>query len=317
MGRRVADFRSGEALTKDRLNQLVDGVNRLSQVSGGTGVDAATFDSGVQLSSPVRVPYDLVELKTNVPFGTSDAEVNVLRRDFSAPGGSDPFVQQGETAGRLIDHGGGPWLAGSRVVSLWLPNAEQRIAIPTFQWHIGRLAETLTSGGTASVSIWTTDIGGSHADSGLAVTAYDWMLPAGKSLAADESVVLLQHIASGRWYVVRSIHADTAIVRFKLTSSLSLGGSATAVTRNWNGSAYVDGATITVNDFSGGRFQGAVGDEGMTAELSDRPGVHEILWIEESLPPPSGTSLIRFELTSQLEPGGSANAQEVAWTNGT
>ena len=61
---------------------------------------------------------------------------------------------------------------------------------------------------------------------------------------------------TGRWQIVRDPFPGTQIVRFRLTTTLTLGTSATAVIRQWTRRpaavrSMLTGATITVKDYFG------------------------------------------------------------------
>jgi len=49
--------------------------------------------------------------------------------------------------------------------------------------------------------VWRTS-GGSHLDSTFNVTAYDWLLASGQSIASGKKVMIIQHRQSKRWYVI-------------------------------------------------------------------------------------------------------------------
>jgi hypothetical protein len=281
MPQRVGEFRSGRPLSAARLNRLVQAANRAGQVAAAPPLLLSLGEAGVHFGLADLPHFDVVELDDALEPGTIDAAAARLARDFAlAPSASDKFTTSGESLSYVMDHLESVWLAGSRAVALWLPGAGQRVLLPGTQWHLGKLDGPLSAGSSATVSLWGTS-GGAHVDSGIDVTAYDWLLGAGESLAAATTVVVLQHAQSRRWYVVRSLGgASSAVARFKLTAALPFGGSAAAVTRIWTGAAYADDDAITVNDFSGATFVGQVGDEGMAAPLADRPDVYEILSIE-------------------------------------
>jgi hypothetical protein len=54
--------------------------------------------------------------------------------------------------------------------------------------------------------------GGSAADSTYSLTAYDWLLPSGGSLASGTAVILLQHLQSKRFYVVAAQQTQTMLI---------------------------------------------------------------------------------------------------------
>lgn len=70
---------------------------------------------------------------------------------------------------------------------------------PQTTWR-GKLDAELEQGGSATVSIWIYN--GSDADSGVDVTAYDWFLSAGQSLASDTVVTVEWFPDDGRFWLI-------------------------------------------------------------------------------------------------------------------
>jgi hypothetical protein len=67
--------------------------------------------------------------------------------------------------------------------------------------YLGKLNGTLTAGGSATVSLWMgSDADPTPTDTGNDVTAYDWYLPTGDSLASGTKVKL-ELMENGRFYV--------------------------------------------------------------------------------------------------------------------
>ncbi|MBI2826701.1 MAG: hypothetical protein HYX69_18675 [Planctomycetia bacterium] len=130
---------------------------------------------------------------------------------------------------------------------------------------------------------------------------------AGKDLAQGTWVLAAFNADTGRWEIVRDPSAASLVVRFRLTTTLALGGSASAVIRTWNGTAYTDGVAITVQDFSGpGRWSGVNGAEGVAAKLPDK-SAYEILWVEHS------SVFVKATLTSSMSGGRAAATIDDAW----
>lgn len=102
---------------------------------------------------------------------------------------------------------------------------------------------------------------------------------------------------SNFWEIVSpSTGSDvTEPVRFELTATLSLGGSAAAKIVTWDGAAYVAGDVITVRDFtaSPGTWRGKSGYRGW-AQLKNDRGDYEIIWMERL------ARYIEFALTENM-----------------
>lgn len=76
---------------------------------------------------------------------------------------------------------------------------------------------------------------------------------------------------------------DGSIVkRFRLTNTLALMGSATAVIRNWGGSSWSNGAAITVNDEepSPGAWKGVANYEGWCTPRGTSTTDYSIIWMD-------------------------------------
>ena len=65
----------------------------------------------------------------------------------------------------------------------------------------GKLDGALSFGGSATVSVWAFN-GTAEADTGENVTAYDWLLSSGQTVAAGKQVWCNFDPRSNRWYVV-------------------------------------------------------------------------------------------------------------------
>jgi len=128
-----------------------------------------------------------------------------------------------------------------------------------------------------------------------------------RRLAEGDWVLAAFDADAGRWQIVRSPASDLRIVRFRLSTTLSLGGSATAVIRKWDpeaaggDGAYVDGDTITVKDYFGalgdpGEWQAPNGYYGFAVKLTDRDE-YQILYMEHQ------AAYVAFTLTSDISAG--------------
>jgi hypothetical protein len=121
----------------------------------------------------------------------------------------------------------------------------------------------------------------------------------------------------GRWQIVRDPFIGPVVVRFKLTSTLSLGGNATATIRRWDptagggSGAYVDGDSITVKDYFGalgdpGEWQGFSGFYGFAVQLPDR-SEYQILYMEHV------ARFVAFTLTGTFLAGVAVASFDSSW----
>jgi hypothetical protein len=67
---------------------------------------------------------------------------------------------------------------------------------------LGKLDGALSFEGSQTVDIWEYD-GADFAATGATVTAYDWLLLTGESLA-DETKVVIKRLPDGRWYITNA-----------------------------------------------------------------------------------------------------------------
>jgi len=123
---------------------------------------------------------------------------------------------------------------------------------------------------------------------------------------------------AGRWHIVRDPYVGTAIVRFRLDATLSLGGSANAHIRKWDptagggAGAYVDGDAIVVYDPFGiagigggvGEWQAPNGYYGFAIKLADKDQ-WQILYMEHQ------ALFVAFTLTENM---GASSAGQAACT---
>lgn len=89
-------------------------------------------------------------------------------------------------------------------------------------------------------------------------------------------------------------------VRFRTTASLTLGGSAAAISQKYNGSGYIDDATITVQDFFGlhvGEWQAPSGYWGIGLSFPDNSTKVLILSMERQ------ATFVAFTMTSNMSAG--------------
>ena len=163
---------------------------------------------GINLSLATGVGFDLVELNDTIEAQGSDKSAERLAFDESH---SPPWIDSGEALQHTADAMQSLYLAGERHLTYWHPAAGQRIPIPGVQFHFGKLTESLSAGGSATVEIWKV-ASGAHADSTFSLTAYDWLLPSGGSLPSDTPVILLQHLQSKRFYVVGAKQTPQTII---------------------------------------------------------------------------------------------------------
>lgn len=149
---------------------------RISGAAGGTGADypwTGVDESSSTLADLTATVYPLSGTATSIPFREINGRTDVptgakVRGDLSADGTSYLF-QYGESAAAAV------------VVAK------------------GKLSTSLSFGGSATVRLWYV-VSGTETDTGIDITAYDWLLKSGQTVASGTQVVLMS--INGRWYVV-------------------------------------------------------------------------------------------------------------------
>ncbi len=313
MASRTPRFQSEDRLTPARLNELVEAINRNAHTETSGGLQSQQTPTGTHLSAETPPRTDLVELDEDVLPGNLDARANLLRRDYQLPPGTnDVFAEVGHTLEHVVDHLESVWLAGTRGISLWLPDAAGRVLLPGFNWHRGVLDAELTHQSTAMVSLWGQDAQGALVDTGVDVMAHDWGLANGETLPAGTRVTVLQHPQNRQWYVVAG-SSEVAIEIGKTQAPLSPGGSVPVQLWAGPGGAEVPAPDppVTAHDWlaTGSLASGSPviviqinGQWYLVHDLSDGGQ--------------AGTELVRFELTQSLPLGGGGttpNALLVSW----
>ncbi len=194
---------------------------------------------------------------------------------------------------------------------------------------IGKMDADTSAGASGVVSIWNT-APGSETDSGNNLTkVYNWT---SDNLVKNTLVWCFWHEWENVWYCFKaSSSAALDIVRFRLTSSLSLGtsfpttGSASAVIMTWDtgSSTYVDGTAITVIDWFNvlggpGEWQGQgdpdvagqVGLYGYALRLTDK-SEYQILYMQHQ------AGFAEFTTTAPMAGGGATGTFTNFWDGRT
>ncbi len=207
---------------------------------------------------------------------------------------------------------------------------QERVAVsgitPTTAAHQGKfviLLEPLAAGETgdawaAGVAIVKLSVASTTDQFADVKNSDSTMLATGSSGAAQ--IEWKEPGTGTKWGVVRFGGAaeSAAVVRFKLTAPLTLGGSAAAVIRKWDptagggSGAYVDGDTITVKDYFGalgdpGEWQAPNGYYGYAVKLADL-AEYQILYMEHQ------AEFVAFTLTADMSGGSAAATFNTFWT---
>lgn len=91
----------------------------------------------------------------------------------------------------------------TREVERWVqnePKSRGRFAGTHSRWECGKLDAQMSFDGTVTVSIWKWN-GTAMVDTGENVTARDWLLSTGQTIASGTRVIVLKH-RRNQWFVV-------------------------------------------------------------------------------------------------------------------
>lgn len=101
-----------------------------------------------------------------------------------------------ERVGNILSFSGIDIFAGSGFTSIRVPDKAVL--------HLAKLSAQMSKDGTATAKIWKSLPGSSvdEEETGVEITAHDWMLDTGDTLASGSRVVLFQHHSSGKYYVI-------------------------------------------------------------------------------------------------------------------
>lgn len=200
----IPRVKEGDRLSAAKRNRLIDKVNRLSRIV--PPVLPAGFPEGriepFQLTSTLTYPAgtNICPYATAKPvgylastdrYGYTDYQSNqtvyhpMALRDAAGDYIDIPIMRIGDRVWVALNHQSG------RLEIVW--------ATSQTTWR-GKLDGPLAQGGSATVSIWIWN--GSDADSTVNVTAYDWLLLPGDSLASGKKVVIKWFRDDGRFWVM-------------------------------------------------------------------------------------------------------------------
>ena len=190
----------GEPVSAGQFNRVLEVLEQLSGIvmAGGNMVDGP--------NGPVFVPSqesDLhyIELSTDIVGSAHDRTVDELEIDPDVANGSDPWIDREEDQEFVMPPHAGLWLAGERSVVLRHSSAGKNLLLPFTQLHLGVTDGVLSKDSSVTVSIWEDQSSG-VSDSGRNVTAYDWLLDTGQTIASGKRVFLGEHRQSRKFYVI-------------------------------------------------------------------------------------------------------------------
>lgn len=202
---RVRHVHPREPITAGWANSISHELHRASRVSAAYPLQVTTGAFGLSIALADDRGFDLVEMIDTVEANDINKTATLFAFDSVE---SDPWIKSldGSSSPIALAHVADAqqslYLAGERHLTFWHPAAGQRIPIPGVQWHLGKLSETLSAGGSATVEVWGISPGDSStSDQSVSVTAYDWLLSGSDTLESGTPVMIVFHLQSKRWYV--------------------------------------------------------------------------------------------------------------------
>lgn len=191
----------GPRMAPADLRALIDAVTRLQVAGAAAPLEMHRTALGTLLSPAAGAKWELLELTE--PLAAYDLQKDARRLSFRAEEEDDKWRDAGGADRRVADAQGGAYLTGERRLCYFHPAAGRYVPVDAFQWHLGMLDGDLEAGGSATVSLWQLhDVGPS--DSGLDVTAYDWLLDVGQKLPAGTRVIVQLIAHSRKWIVTQA-----------------------------------------------------------------------------------------------------------------
>ena len=149
------------------------------------------------------IRFELGDDLTAISGGSSDSIV--LRKIGGGLDGDDDMpITVCDVFGRFYARGGSGSTMGCMGYALWLPDMErwEIIAMERNVW-VGKLEGTLSPEGSATVSLWwPNDETGTMEDSGKDITAWDWLLASGTTLATGSKVIVRLDPQYGKWWII-------------------------------------------------------------------------------------------------------------------
>jgi|GEM_PF-4553210 len=265
-----------------------------------------------EASAPMIVRFQLIDLlgsSTGAPGVVQFANAYIVGYGDSGLyfpySDSASIIQVFDSSGRFFG------LAGEAGWALFHPDSEfyEVISMEGCLIRHGVLNADLAAGGTALARLWYYDVpGAADTDSTVNVNVYDWTRSPRKT---GDKIIVYFEPKSNRWYVIGG--AGSELIRFELTSVLTLGGVTTAKKVVWDGAAYsTTGADFSIRDFTAtpGTWSGESGYRGWCIRVGDRDAGYEIIWME------TRARWIEFTLTADMAAGSSAAATVNAWAWG-
>lgn len=195
-------LQAGERITSESFNALVDAVQLLRRTATSFPLEAHRSPAGLQISLAAQPKWELLELDDDIE--AFDKDKRAKRLGYKPEEEEDKWTDIESDAKSVSDAQAGAYLAGERRFCHFHPAAGRYVPVEAFQWHLGVLDDDLTSGGSATVSVWRMADDGSFADGNLDVTAHDWLLPEGKKLPSGSRVVVQLLVHARKWIVTQA-----------------------------------------------------------------------------------------------------------------
>jgi hypothetical protein len=276
MPRSLLPVKSGDPITTSWANEILGELRRLRRIVGAPPIEVRENEAGIQIGLAGLPVFVYARLDADLAAGDVAGRAGVLRFDAA---GSEKWSDSTRDITGVAEPQEGAYLEGERHLCFFHPDAGRFIPIPGVQWHLGKPDADIATGASGTVSLWEVGTSG-EADSGLDVTAHNWLLPKAQQ---NERVIVVQHLQSRRWYLA-AVLPKARWIRFALSAALSAteASKSASVQHYWQGDD--PGANVTVYNLpthAAGTyvFHGDAGDIGYAA-WDERDGKYWIVQME-------------------------------------
>jgi len=195
-------LQTGERITPETFNALVDAVQLLRRTATSFPLEAHRSPAGLQISLATQPKWELLELDEDIE--AFDKDKRAKRLGYKPDEEDDKWADVESDAKSVSDAQAGAYLEGERRFCHFHPAAGRYVPVESFQWHLGVLDDDLAAGSSATVSVWRMAGDGSFADSELDVVAHDWLLSDGKKLPSGSRVVVQLLVHARKWIVTQA-----------------------------------------------------------------------------------------------------------------
>ena len=212
MATQLAKVRSGDLITAEAFNALVDAVQQTLHLSAAFPLSLERTPGGVLLRIANLANLKFVELVDDVAEGDADRAAHVLDYDASEPRWVDTTAAAGyspQQVERLVDPlDAGLYLAGERRVVYFERESGRHLPLDGPGPHLAITDEPIERGASGAVVVQRIDNEGEPEATAIELIAHNWSLP---RVWAEVPCLVTLHPQSRRWYLAQAFAATLAL----------------------------------------------------------------------------------------------------------